>query len=94
MLGSFFLIHACNNMQTQDYQHNSDNIKNSVDTDGVEFEHFFSTDHRKVKQTCDLIVREILLNMKCLTFPRNGHQLNAYQMGGIANSLLWVGYRC
>ncbi|KAF5835250.1 peptidase S8/S53 domain-containing protein, partial [Dunaliella salina] len=31
-----------------DYQDNPDNIKNTADKDGVNFEHFFNTGHRKV----------------------------------------------
>ncbi|KAF5827700.1 hypothetical protein DUNSADRAFT_198 [Dunaliella salina] len=31
-----------------DYQDNPDNIKNTTDKDGVKFEHFFNTGHRKV----------------------------------------------
>mmetsp|Transcript_769 Transcript_769/g.1795 ORF Transcript_769/g.1795 Transcript_769/m.1795 type:complete len:716 (-) Transcript_769:3077-5224(-) len=31
-----------------DYQDNPDNIKNTADKDGIQFEHFFNTEHRKV----------------------------------------------
>eukprot|EP00983_Pelagomonas_calceolata_P057509 1145100-Pelagomonas_calceolata.AAC.1 len=47
-----WVLQTCNGHDRacgRDYQDNPDNIKNTADKDGIQFEHFFNTEHRKVQ---------------------------------------------